>query len=289
LSIEGVNGILELVETGRLPVFHHVIRMTDCCHLHEILWKRVDDVKAGIVVAGGHGSRVGFKKQFVLLAGKPMWMRSVEALLSAGVSAVWLVVPKEDMDKVQQDIDRNHFESHVHVIEGGRERNESVYFGVQALANRLKGVNASEVLVVIHDAARPFVRVADVESTVRVAQECGAAILGKRCVDTMKRVDTNLRIESTVDRNALWHAETPQVFRLDWLQQAYSAVRFHEARTVAFTDEASLLEGLGYTVKMVEATGFNGKVTTKEDVEFSMWWASRRWGEPDDDSSRPRI
>lgn len=253
------------------------------------MWKRVDVVKFGIVVAGGHGSRVGFKKQFILLAGKPMWLRSVEALLSSGISAVWLVVPKEDIDRVQEDIDRNHLDSLVHVIPGGRERNESVYLGIQALTSSLRGVKASEVLVAIHDAARPFVLVSDVESTVNVAQEFGAAILGKRCVDTMKRVDANQRIESTVDRNALWHAETPQVFRLDWLQQAYNAIRFHETRTAVFTDEASLLEQLGYTVKIVEATGYNAKVTTVEDIEFSVWLAARRWGEAESDSSRSGI
>jgi 2-C-methyl-D-erythritol 4-phosphate cytidylyltransferase len=289
LSIENVNGILENVETGRLPVFHHFIRMTDGWRSDEILWKRVDVVKFGIVVAGGQGSRVGFKKQFVLLAGKPMWLRSVEALLSSGLSAVWLVVPKEDIDKVQQDIDRNHLESLVHVIAGGRERNESVYLGIQAIENSLQGVNASEVLVAIHDAARPFVLVEDVESTVNAAQEFGAAILGKRCVDTMKRVDANHKIEATVDRHALWHAETPQVFRLDWLQQAYNAIRFNETRTAVFTDEASLLEQLGYTVKIVEATGYNAKVTTTEDVELALWLAARRWGEADGDSSRSGV
>ena len=116
-------------------------------------------------------------------------------------------------------------------------------------------------LVCIHDAARPFVSSAEVLSVIEAAEPTGAAIAAVPVVDTLKRVEEG-RIVATVDRNGLFAAATPQVFRAELLGRAFADVR-------EVTDEASLVEELGITVAVVAVSRLAFKVTTPEDLEMA--------------------
>jgi len=225
----------------------------------------------GVVVAGGKGTRLGFAKQYALLAGKPMWERSVEALAAGGVRRIWLVVPAADIDVIGQHIKDKPAPIAVTVVAGGDSRAESVANGLRELFAEVS--DWSQAGVAIHDAARPFVAPQDVRAVLDTARQFGGAMLGQACVDTMKKVE-NGRVTGTVARAGLWHAQTPQVFRADWLQRVYASPQVE----LEVTDDASLIEHHGYPIHMVLASGFNGKVTTAADMEFAKWLAERKWG-----------
>jgi 2-C-methyl-D-erythritol 4-phosphate cytidylyltransferase len=120
-------------------------------------------------------------------------------------------------------------------------------------------------LVAVHDAARCLVDPEDVERVLDVAAETGAAILGERVRDTLKRVVEG-RIVETPDRASLWAAQTPQVFRRDWLEAATAAAERAGRRA---TDDAALVEDRGHAVSMVEAMAPNPKITRPEDLLFA--------------------
>lgn len=234
----------------------------------------------GVVVAGGQGSRLGFPKQYVNLAGKSMWERSAESLLAGGVSAVWLVVPEGDVSEVTRYIAQRPDRPVPSVVAGGASRAESVERGIKAIFAKHSGAS-EEVLVAIHDAARPFVAAVDVAAVLAAAEQWGAAMLGVACVDTMKKV-TDGQVVKTVAREGLWHAQTPQVFRSEWLREVYQRMSSKDFDRVSIagqiTDDASLMEIFGYPVRVVPSSSYNGKVTTAADLEYATWLAIQRWG-----------
>lgn len=241
----------------------------------------------GIVVAGGQGTRLGRKKQFLDLAGSPVWVRAVRALLDAGVAPVWLVAPREDVDKLSVEADDMGLP--LRVTAGGETRFDSVYNGLREVHTWYAEVGLSNgagsagspspagpALVAVHDAARPFVSSEDVKNVVRMAAQTGAAILARPCAETVKRVEAGC-ITSTVPRETLWLAETPQVFRLDWMWDAYRRVHMPSAAT----DDAWVMEQAGYRVHVVPSTAENRKITTPADWEYAQLWAQQRWGRRD--------
>ena len=139
---------------------------------------------------------------------------------------------------------------------GGAERQHSVH-------SCIKEMKTVEV-VLVHDAARPFITVPTIHKLTQVAYDKGAAIAGVRAKDTMKIVQNGL-IKETVDRDSLWMIQTPQAFRFDLLAEAEDV-----AEKVGFlgTDEAMLVERLGYDIHIVESSYENVKMTTQEDLIF---------------------
>jgi 2-C-methyl-D-erythritol 4-phosphate cytidylyltransferase len=118
-------------------------------------------------------------------------------------------------------------------------------------------------LVVIHDAVRPFVTEVMIRQVVEAARDTGAAIVALPMRDTVKQVGSDRLIERTIDRKPLWLAQTPQAFRRDWLIEAH---RQAEAEGLAATDDAYLVEWMGHSVRVVEGSGENIKVTRPEDL-----------------------
>lgn len=224
----------------------------------------------GILVAGGQGTRLGEKKQYRLLAGKPMWARSLEALLLGGFEKVWLVVPLSDVGELHKDINDSRWTDRVTVVAGGVTRFESVKAGLQAV---FQSSETAPTWIGVHDAARPFVSPADIRTVLDAARGSGAAILAEPCPDTVKRTIGH-RIDATVPRANLWLAQTPQVFRADWMKAAYwTNLSLNE-----ITDDASVMEQVGHAVTVVAATGENRKITTRSDLEYADCLASMRWG-----------
>lgn len=219
-----------------------------------------------------------------------MWERSARALMAGGVQRVCLVVPADDFEAMVDKVCQAGLDDCCTLVVGGQTRAASVARGVDAVFDWMEaeaqhassgaqsitaGMSPQDVLVAVHDAARPFVSEADVRAVVAAAERDGAAILGRRCVDTMKRVAAD-RIIQTVERSGLWHAQTPQVFRIDWLR-AGLADETAAASAGGLTDDAALLEASGRSVTMVESSDINIKVTTQDDLQFANWLAEQRW------------
>jgi 2-C-methyl-D-erythritol 4-phosphate cytidylyltransferase len=218
---------------------------------------------AALVLAAGRGERLGqgTAKAFVVLEGRSLVERSIRAL--AASKRVDRIVP------VVAASDRSAFESLATsladvaglapAIVGGAERQDSMRAGLASLPAEIG-------LVAVHDAARCLVDPSDVERVIDRALETGAAILGARVSDTLKRVE-NGRIVETPDRRAYWAAQTPQVFRRDWLEAATEAAV--AAGRIA-TDDSALVEALigasVQAVSIVEARFPNPKITRPEDL-----------------------
>ncbi|MFD1673175.1 IspD/TarI family cytidylyltransferase [Alicyclobacillus fodiniaquatilis] len=230
-----------------------------------------------IVVAAGQGRRMGFKKQFIDLAGSPMWLRSVEAMAAGGAEQVVIVVGEADYASFQQALAASHLARQSTLVIGGDSRFASVRSGMshiyETLAHRDDPVRLDQVQIAVHDAARPFASPEDVRRTFTQASQTGAAILGRYCRDTVKWVEQSF-VRRTISREHLFLAETPQVVRGDYIERAYLA---NETGASA-TDDSALLEALDIPVTFVEADHFNGKVTTPADLEYARWLANKMWG-----------
>lgn len=149
---------------------------------------------------------------------------------------------------------------------GGAERQDSVASGLDA-------IDPAAGLVLVHDAARPFVSLRCVQTCIDAAATSGAAIAAIAAHDTVKVVDTDSVIVETPDRSRIWLAQTPQVFRGALLREAYQ-----HARRDGFvgTDDASLVERLGHPVRIVAGESTNRKITTPEDVQWAEWYLRTR-------------
>jgi 2-C-methyl-D-erythritol 4-phosphate cytidylyltransferase len=237
---------------------------------------------AVILPAAGRSVRFGSgeKKPFIPLEGKAIWMRSAELFWNRpDVSRVYVVVAPEDMDQFKQRFGAAFIFANAEIVAGGSERFESV-------ANALAKIPDDVDFVAIHDAVRPLCPSARIDAVFAAAADHGAAMLAVPVADTLKRVDDSATIVETVPRAGLWAAQTPQVFRRDWLVQAYAN---RNSLTVAITDDAQLVEATGHSVKVVESTAANFKITTKADFELatSILAAANRPREEPKKSVRP--
>ena len=215
-----------------------------------------------VVPAAGRGARMGSEipKQYLTLAGRTILEHTLERLLAEPrITAVVLALAEGDAQG------RNIAAAcgdRVRVTTGGAERCHSVLNGLEALAA------ADEDWVLVHDAARPCLRAADlvslIETLIRTAG-CGG-LLGVPVKDTLKRVAANGQIESTVDRSSLWHALTPQMFRVGHLR---TALRDALAAGRLVTDEAQAMELAGFVPMMVEGHADNLKITRPEDLPLA--------------------
>lgn len=218
---------------------------------------------AVIIPAAGQSSRFGGaeKKPFVSLDGRPVWLRSAELFWNRpDVSRVYLVVAPGDRDDFRGRFGHLTAFANVELVDGGAERFESV-------ANALARVPADTPLVAVHDAVRPLGTPALIDAVFAAAATHGAALLAVPVADTLKRVeaDTN-RVTATTPRAGLWQAQTPQVFRRDWLLDAY-ARRADVPPPV--TDDAQLVEAAGYPVVAVPGAVTNFKITTRDDLALA--------------------
>ncbi|MEO6307322.1 MAG: 2-C-methyl-D-erythritol 4-phosphate cytidylyltransferase [Nitrospiraceae bacterium] len=213
-----------------------------------------------LVPAAGRGLRMGgsVPKQFLSLGGEPLIVQSLRTLqASSVVDQIVLAVPLADVEYCEHEIVlRYGFTKVTKVVAGGDERQDSVRY---ALAQ----IPSDTEIVLIHDAVRPFVTQRMIEEVVAAARKEGAAIIALPMRDTVKQVRTDGTIERTVDRTPLWLAQTPQAFRRNWIESAHKKAH---AEGIRATDDAFLVEWLGYSVAVVEGSGENIKVTRPEDL-----------------------
>jgi 2-C-methyl-D-erythritol 4-phosphate cytidylyltransferase len=212
---------------------------------------------AALVLAAGRGERLGhaLPKAFVPLAGRTLIEISIRSLAASGVfERIVPVIASADIARFDA-LALAGIDGLSPPVAGGAERQDSMRAGLAGLSDEID-------YVAVHDAARCLVTIEDVRSVVAVALESGAAILGERVKDTIKRVAAG-RILETPPREECWAAQTPQVVRRDWLVEAIdSATRAGRQAT----DDAQLLEWMGHAIAMVEAGAPNPKITRPEDL-----------------------
>jgi 2-C-methyl-D-erythritol 4-phosphate cytidylyltransferase len=212
-----------------------------------------------ILPAAGRSSRFKDKekKPFAILDGRAVWLRTIELFVTrADVVQCIIVVAKSDQETFRRRNQAHMAFMNVQIADGGAERFDSV-------ANALKMVKPEADFVAIHDAVRPCLTTALIDAVFGKATAAGAALLAVPVTDTLKRVDAQHRVEATAPRQGLWLAQTPQVFRRDWLEAAY-ANRASLGKDI--TDDAQLVEAAGHPVHVVEGAATNIKITTKGDL-----------------------
>ena len=216
-----------------------------------------------ILLCAGRGERLGLgvDKALVPLAGRPLFAWSLEALQRCdAVHGIVVVGPAKALrDALAAS---GHAPSRIVAwAEGGKERRDSVARGLAALP-------AEATLVAIHDSARALVTSELVARVVADALEHGASIAAAPLADTLKRASLQV-VEDTVPRAALWCAQTPQVFRREWIEDAHRRIK-GEA-----TDDSMLVEAAGYRVRLTPGDPLNFKITTPRDLELAEAWLTR--------------
>ena len=213
-------------------------------------------VKSAIITAAGSGRRFGEAKQFKKLHGKPLYQYSLDTFIKSRLfDEIILVIPNSNQEKVQKEIKRK-YSSQVSLVIGGSDRQDSV-------KNAIQNSNPNIDLVVIHDAARPFITTTLIEKCISACETSDGAIIAMQPHDTIKFSKDNI-VEKTIDRSNIWMAQTPQAFNKQKILEAYNSREFDD---LVVTDESSLMEKLGYKITIVPGTGKNFKITTFDDWE----------------------
>ncbi len=210
-------------------------------------------------------------KQFLILDGVPILIHSLRAFAAVErVTAIYVAVRKPEVERVQAQIAEYGFAGRARVVEGGDNRQESVSHALAALPAEPGDV------VLVHDAVRPLIDAATIERTIDAVIEYGAAIVGMPAVDTIKQVERTAHgalITSTIPREFVVLAQTPQGFRFGLLKSAFS-----EAMADGFvgTDEASVVERAGHPVAVVHGSQVNLKITQPGDLELAEFYLRQR-------------
>jgi 2-C-methyl-D-erythritol 4-phosphate cytidylyltransferase len=214
-----------------------------------------------IIAAAGFGRRMKADrpKQLLTLNGIPIIIHTIRKFdRSPIIDYVVVTAPRESVDEVRELVASAGFQKSVVVVEGGERRQDSVAAGLEHL-------QPGTDIVAVHDGVRPFVSADDIENVVRQAERTGGAILGVPIVDTVKQVEKDL-VESTLTREHLVLAQTPQVFRTAVLKEAFDCARKDEYYG---TDESSLVERLGHPVAVVRGSESNIKITRPTDLTLA--------------------
>lgn len=212
-----------------------------------------------VLAAGGVGERAGEggPKQFRPIAGVPMLLRALRSFaqhprvrqIVVALPAAWAATPPPWLSELLGE--------RLRVVAGGATRADSVAAGLEALESACR-------VVLVHDAARPFVSVDEIDAVIAAVDRGVGAVSALPVADTLKQTDGDGRITATVRRAMLWRAQTPQGFPRVVLEDAYRHARAHGGLTDA-TDDASLVEAAGGRVDVVPGRSTNFKVTTADD------------------------
>jgi 2-C-methyl-D-erythritol 4-phosphate cytidylyltransferase len=229
-----------------------------------------------VIAAAGKGTRMKEKtnKQYLIVNNRPVLAYSLEFFETLDiVDEIVVVARKSDLDYCKHEvIEKFGFTKVSAIIPGGKERQDSVYAGLQRLRNDTD-------FVAVHDGARPLLSSNVVHNLLKEAKEWGAAIPGVVSKDTLKMVDRDGFVRHTLDRESVFHILTPQIFKYDELLSAYRQA--YEERFTG-TDDASLFERYIGRVKVVEGDYKTIKITTPSDLitvqrfveaGFGMDWA----------------
>ena len=214
-------------------------------------------INSAVIAAGGSGTRMGgnVPKQFVRIGGIPIIVRTLLKFETCpDIDEIIVVVRDCDIETVKILLDEYKITKLTRIVKGGATRQASVLNGINAASGRF---------VFIHDAARPFVTPEQISEVVNETHRFGAAALGVPIKDTLKTVKKDGMISETVDRENKYSIQTPQGFEIEMIRAAH---REAERKGVSVTDDCALAELSGASVKVVEGSSLNIKLTTPEDI-----------------------
>jgi 2-C-methyl-D-erythritol 4-phosphate cytidylyltransferase len=213
-----------------------------------------------IILAAGVGKRMGAatNKQFLLLDNKPIIVHTLQVFEDCrAVDGVYLVVNQKDLPAVQEEIlETYRFNKVMKLVIGGRLRQDSVRNGLEAIEHPCD-------IVVIHDGARPFITPSFIEKGIFLMEMFDAIIPAIPVKDTIKVVSKEGFVVKTLERDSLWHVQTPQTFKYDVISNAY---KNGITKKLYGYDDATFLEYSGKKVKVIEGSSYNIKITTPEDL-----------------------
>ena len=216
---------------------------------------------SAVIVAAGQGRRMGagINKAYLPLCGKTVIETTLTAFCECD-KIDEIIVVTDDVKRCKSLV--GSMPKVKAVVLGGDTRKDSVKNGLYA---------ASGEFAAIHDGARSLITKQEIEKVVEAAEKYGAAALGVRCKDTIKRLDGDGFIAKTEDRKFLYQIQTPQVF------ERTEIIKMHEAAQGDFTDDCAVLESFGKRIKMVEGSYENIKITTPEDLAIAEKILEKRY------------
>lgn len=216
---------------------------------------------SAVIVAAGSGTRMGgISKPEIRLDGVSLFARVLRAFDASSVREI-VVVCGENRPRLEKIASDVHPSKPVRFCAGGKTRTASVFNGVNACAEE-------NLLICVHDCARPFVTPEIIDTVIAEARQSGAATACCPVTDTIKYVDTEHHAVYTPAREHLVALQTPQVFRRDFYQVAY-AVAGKSGKGASYTDETAMLEAAGVPVSYVQTDARNIKLTTREDLTLA--------------------
>lgn len=215
-----------------------------------------------IIPAAGIGSRMHTDraKQMLELDGVPVLVHTLRRFEACqDLDQVILVAQPNLTSEVLALISRYNLKKIARVVGGGAERQDSVFRGLQVIKPETAGV------IVVHDAVRPFVRPEEISQVIERAESKGAALMAVVATDTIKQVKSG-RVQRTLDRRRIYHAQTPQAFRFAIIKEAYERA---VADGFTATDDSQLVERVGHRVSVVEGSPINIKITRPFDLRLA--------------------
>jgi 2-C-methyl-D-erythritol 4-phosphate cytidylyltransferase len=218
-------------------------------------------MNSAIIVAAGKGTRMGpdVDKLFLEVGGRPVVAHTWQRFNDAACIGEIIVVVREGMQSAFAELARQfQFTKPHRIVVGGRERQDSVWNGLEALS-------PAADIVAIQDGARPCTSAAMIEATITAAIETGAAVAAMPVTDTIKESADGRFAERTADRSKLWAVQTPQTFRVEVIRRALAEVR---RRGLTVTDDTAACELIGQPVRLVSGTAPNPKVTVPADLAY---------------------
>ncbi len=210
-----------------------------------------------IIVAGGSGSRMQSKipKQFLLLADKPILMHTINVFKNFDKKCkIVLVLPENNLQYWEKLCAEYHFETAHEIVKGGKTRFHSVLNGLNAIEE--------DALVAVHDGVRPLVSISTIRECFTTAEEKGNAIPVILLNDSIRKI--NITESHAVERKNYRLVQTPQCFKTELLKKAYT-----QKYSDHFTDDASVVEGLGVKINLVQGNLENIKITTETDLKIA--------------------
>jgi 2-C-methyl-D-erythritol 4-phosphate cytidylyltransferase len=216
---------------------------------------------SAIIVAAGQGTRMGpgIDKLFWPVAGRPLIAHTWQRFDVAKCIDQIVLVVRDGMQSAFKELAATfHFQKPIHIVTGGKHRQDSVWHGTEGLPSDCE-------LVAIQDGARPCTSEKVITATLQAARQSGAAVAAQRLTDTIKESDDAQRISRHLDRTHLWSVQTPQSFRVEVIRRALEAVRQKE---IVLTDDTAACELIGQPVTLVENLEPNPKVTVPADLAY---------------------
>lgn len=220
-----------------------------------------------IIPTAGLGTRLSSEipKPLIEINGKPIFVHTINAVLSSErIDSIILVVHEDYISDYRKIVLSYKLDKVKHVVVGGDRRCDSV-------RNGLNCIDEDTDIVLIHDGARPLIDIDIINSSIDICNIEAAAIVGVPIKPTVKEIDPeNLEVVKTLMRKNIWEIQTPQVFNKSLLVDAYK-----KAEDIDFTDDASLVESLGFKVKVVKGSYKNIKITTAEDLILAEYYLEK--------------